>query len=559
MTKKYKFVIPIVFCIVISLIAFLPYLTTNYINNGIDISYHLSRLEGLAQSIKDGNFFPKIYLYKNNGYGYPWPLFYCDLFLIIPALLYNFGLSLINAYKLAMFIPILLTSFFSYYGFRSISKNKILPYLSSILFISLDVFLSDIYTRSGLGSVWAWPFLILVVIGSYKLLYCEEKKSLIFLIVGFTGLALSHNISFFFGVFYFILILLLNIFQLIKNKRKILYLFIAAIVSFGLCAYFLLPMLEIKMHQVLIMDQNYSYGANKSTYVDLFNTINQVKYYFLFDIVLMFIIEYKDKNVKRIYFNVCLLLISIFFILASSQYFHLPLTFTQFKSRTLPIARICYCIPLLIYGSCFISRYLNKYLQLGIVLLLVLNLFNISNKWYKVVENDDLLFDENSTLSDVLEYYVGYNSTVDTLIIEPDVDWLYLPASWNYNYREQPCVVTLEERKQVTCDIKKLDHGETSINWKESMRISNNVLFPVSYYKGYKVIFDDEAGNTITQPVMGDWQTGLVTVNVPTDFNEGTITIVYGGTKLQKVSAFCSVATLFLIVTYVIYIKRRKI
>ena len=110
MKNKFFKLFPILFCIIISLVIFIPYLTTDYINNATDLSYHLSRLEGLATSIKEGNFFPKIYPYKNNGYGYPWPVFYCDLFLIIPAITYNLGFGLINSYKLAMYIPVLLTA-----------------------------------------------------------------------------------------------------------------------------------------------------------------------------------------------------------------------------------------------------------------------------------------------------------------------------------------------------------------------------------------------------------------------------------------------------------------
>lgn len=558
MQRKIKVILPIIFCIVVALIAFFPYLTTNFINNGTDISYHLSRLEGLATSIKDGNFFPKIYLYKNNGYGYPWPLFYCDLFLMIPAIMYNLGLSIINSYKLAMFIPIILTSFFAYYGFKSVNDKKILPYIACIMFVFLNTFLSEIYSRSGLGAVWAWPFFILVIIGSYKLLYQDEKKSIWFLIGGFTGLALSHNISFFFGIFYFVLILLLNIFRFIKNKKKIKYLAIAAVVSFGLCAYFLLPMLEIKMNQVLIMDQNYTYDVYKSTFIDLSTSINQAKYFFIFTIFLMIIIEYRDKNIQRIYFNICLLLIACFFILSSSQYLHLPLTFTQFKSRTLPIARVCYCIPLLIYLSCFIDRYCKKNIQILIVILLVTSTFNISNKWYNFINSANMKFNQNDLLNDILKHYIGYNSTIDTLIIEPDVDWLYLPASWNYNYMNEPCVVTLEERKQVTCNVEKLDKGETRVKWDDSMSSSYNILFPVSYYKGYKAVFEKDNGEKITQSVMGDWQTGLVMVNVPKNFHRGTITIVYYGTKIQKLSFICSCATLIMIVVYLIYSRRKS-
>ncbi len=67
---------------------------THGVNLEHDTCFHLSRIEGLAQSFKDGIYMPRIYPYKNNNFGYASPLFYCDFFfLIIPALLYNAGLS----------------------------------------------------------------------------------------------------------------------------------------------------------------------------------------------------------------------------------------------------------------------------------------------------------------------------------------------------------------------------------------------------------------------------------------------------------------------------------
>lgn len=551
MKNKNKLIFAILFCIIIAVILYAPYLLTDYINNGTDISYHLSRIDGLATSIKQGNWFPKIYLFKNNGYGYAWPAFYCDIFLIIPALAYNFGLSLINSYKLAMFIPVLLTSFIAFFGAKTISSSKIYPYISAVTFTGCYVFINDIFLRSGLGSVWAWPFLVLVLFGIINLLWNDENKTVWMLTAGFTGLALSHNISFFFGVLLFVLVIALNVKTIIKDVKKIKTIIIAALLAFGLCAYFLIPMLELKLGQALIMDQNYSYEAYKQTFVPLAGTLKDVMKYFLIIICLAFIIEKKDKDKRRIYLTLCLLIISMFFILASSEYLNLPLTFTQFKSRTLPIARLCYFLPLSLYISLIIDKYLNnkiiRYLVIGVLI------FSVSNTAYeslKFIESYEIKFDSEDTLDDVLSYYIGYNSTVDTLIIDPDVDWLYLPASLNYDYTAKPCVVSLEERKNITCDVKKNTDGSTEIQWNSANTISNNILFPVSYYKGYKAHLYDVNGNEKLLNVMGDWNTGLVLVNVPEDFREGRIVVSYDGTKLQLISAVASILTLLGIVFY---------
>ena len=90
----------VLFCLVIAVLSLAPY-WTHGVNLEHDTCFHLSRIEGLAQSFKDGIYMPRIYPYKNNNFGYASPLFYCDFFLIIPALLYNAGLSwraAINSY-----------------------------------------------------------------------------------------------------------------------------------------------------------------------------------------------------------------------------------------------------------------------------------------------------------------------------------------------------------------------------------------------------------------------------------------------------------------------------
>lgn len=542
--KKYlDKILPILFCVVLSLIIFIPFLTTDYINNGIDISYHLSRLEGLATSIKEGNFFPRIYPYKNNGYGYPWPIFYCDISLILPAIAYNAGMSLINAYKLAMYIPILLAVLISFYSFKTMDKSKVLPYIAAVLIGAYTGFTNDIFFRSGIGSVWAYAFYPLVFVGSYHLLYGNKRNALWMLVGGFTGLALTHNISFFFGVFYLVLILIFNIKRLFTEKRWLV-LIIAGALSFGLCAYFLLPMLEFKLSQTYIMDQNYTYGAYVSTYVDFEYQFKQFIPYISLSMLGMVVIETKDRNTKRMYFFSMMIIIGLFFMTASTQYLNLPLTFTQFKSRTTGVAMMCCMFPGIYYISKTLERYSKRIINVAIVCLLIFNAFNVARKQLASVAADDERFPSDYTLEQVLyPLYVGYNSTVPELVIAPDVDWLYLPASWVYDYTANPCVVSLEDRQVLTCDITRNKGGEAVIYWNRQYYKTDHILFPISYYKGYEVYFIDINSNVKVMDANVDWTKGLVQVDVPEDFMEGKIAVKYAGTTVQKVSSVISMGT----------------
>ena len=557
MKNKLIKILPIIFCIGISLVVFIPYLCTNYINNATDISFHLSRLDGLATSIREGNFFPKIYPYKNNGYGYPWPVFYCDLFLIIPAIAINLGFGLINSYKLAMYIPVLLTAINSYFAFSNTYKSKSTPYIAVLCYTCCSFFTNDIFCRSGLGSVWAWAFFPLIFTGAYHLLYEDDNKANWMLIIGFTGLALSHNISFFFGIIVFTFILLCNIKRLL-NFRRLKSLIISAFISFGLSAYYLIPMVEFKLSQTFIMDQNYTFEAYKATYLELGYIITNNIILLLFAIVSIFASYKVNKDKSMVYFSTCLVTLGSFLLLSSTKYINLPLTFTQFKSRLLPIAYLCFIYPV-ISISIFVEEYANKLVKLMLIFFISLYIINSSIKNYEMVNEYEIKFSKDNTLEDVLyPLYVGYNSTVPELVIEPDVDWLYLPATWNYNYMDIPCIVDFNTREVVTCNLEKTVHGDTLVIWNNDYYHNKEVSFPVSYYKGYNIYFIDENSNIKIEKASDDMINGLVKVSVPDNFN-GKIVVSYDGTIIQKVAFVISVITLLSTLLSIAYKRIRKI
>ena len=64
------------------------------IGGGHDISFHLMRIEGLAEGLKMGQFPVKIQPAWYEGFGYGCSVFYGDLFLYIPACLRLLGVSL---------------------------------------------------------------------------------------------------------------------------------------------------------------------------------------------------------------------------------------------------------------------------------------------------------------------------------------------------------------------------------------------------------------------------------------------------------------------------------
>ena len=80
--RKHPVIFKLLLALVLATTFNIPYLTKDFLGIEHDTFFHLSRITGLADSIREGNLFPCIYPNKNNGFGYASPLFYCDFFIL---------------------------------------------------------------------------------------------------------------------------------------------------------------------------------------------------------------------------------------------------------------------------------------------------------------------------------------------------------------------------------------------------------------------------------------------------------------------------------------------
>ena len=109
MRKYRKLLIDIAIILAFTVLLMFPYLTKSFLAIEHDTFFHVSRIEQYAKALQHGQILPAIYPYENGGFGYGSPLFYSDIFLLLPAILHNLGLVLVDSYKLTVF----LASFFS--------------------------------------------------------------------------------------------------------------------------------------------------------------------------------------------------------------------------------------------------------------------------------------------------------------------------------------------------------------------------------------------------------------------------------------------------------------
>lgn len=165
-------------------------------HSGHDLGFHLYRIVSLSDALSKGAFPVRIYPERFNNYGYGSPLFYCDFFLLIPAVLHNaFSLDITTCWKVLMFLLNLATFFTAYYSYRFLSGSANIGLAATFLYTLSTYRLLDIYTRAAIGESCALVFFPLVFCGLVQVLR-EHPSGWLTLTVGYTGILLSHTLSF---------------------------------------------------------------------------------------------------------------------------------------------------------------------------------------------------------------------------------------------------------------------------------------------------------------------------------------------------------------------------
>lgn len=224
-------------------------LMVNYLfDNGVqDLTFHLTRIEGIKDGLLNGDFPVKIQPFWLNDHGYAASVFYGDVFLYIPALLRIMGVSVQGAYKFFIIFINAMTVFLSYHCFSKMSNRKI-GLLCAVVYSSHIYRLSDIYTRAAVGEYTAITFLPVVLYGLWKVYMLpeeseEHKRSWITITLGCTGIFLSHMISTEMTAL-FVLLTGIILWKKTFRKKTLLVLVKAAVATICLNVWFLIPFLD---------------------------------------------------------------------------------------------------------------------------------------------------------------------------------------------------------------------------------------------------------------------------------------------------------------------------
>lgn len=216
---------------------------------GHDQAYHLNRIAGITSALKAGYFPVRISPGWFDGFGYGISIFYPDIFLYFPAILYAEGIPLHVTMLFYMSGISLLTIISSWFCFTKITNNIPLGILGSALYSLSAYRLACVYTRSAVGEYTAMIFYPLIMYG----IYCIYTKSnnvqkkiseWFFLPLGMSGLLFCHILSTIITVI-LLTILFLLLWRISFKRLTIILLLKSALLTTALSLWIVIPFITM--------------------------------------------------------------------------------------------------------------------------------------------------------------------------------------------------------------------------------------------------------------------------------------------------------------------------
>lgn len=531
-----------------------------------DGNFHINRIIGTIQSIRDGQIFPMIIPNFVNGFGYGTNLFYPPLAMYLPIimLLLTFG-SVLNAFKLMIFIAVVFSGINIFNLIFNITESKKTSLIVALIYLTIPYKLVDIYVRMAIGEILAFVFIPLVFHGLYDIVEKNGDKWYL-LVIGAVGILLSHNISTFL-IALVSLIYLLAYSNKILQEKKLKKILICAIFIIGMVLFFFAPFLETMLssdyfveyyNNKINLEANSSYlyellmgKINNNYLITTFNA-NKANDEMCLTIGLQVLIpimftpfiwnKVKKEN-KKLY--IVTISIGIISAIASTNLFPWRILqntifgFIQFPMRMLIISTF----TLSIISGINISLLLNQKDCLKDIFVIILIIFIYIQPIINLVDFD-AEYDVNSAyeIEDISEY--------ENLLSKMCSEFEYLPINslinFEYIQNRKDIIYVLEGNTTIVEESK----NGTSLNAIISDTKENTTIeLPYIYYKGYSCTFNNKKINTFES------QNGMLSIALE-EGNEGTLNVKYTGTLIMYVSYLISIFTTVIFIFYIIKLKR---
>ncbi len=511
------------------LVAYSPYMQKDLVI-GSDWSFHLIRIETLASALARGEFPVKFHSDLCYGFGYGVGFFYSNLFLYIPAVLINMGVSLEVAYKLLAGLIFLFLYIGMFSAIWEMTYNKYVSAAAATTYVLSVSVLESFYQHFALGRSLALIFIPMALCGMYLVISRDQGRGL--LEIGFIGLIYSHVLSTALTVVVCAIFLLVMYREWISDRRKWKSLLLAVgVVSLMTAAYWI-PLLEQWTAQEYRASQPWTYvDENVIPVFDLLSDHAIGRLLLCLSLLLGFWILERacEKKVKVFYFTG----IGFFLITVVYHFWHIfrnVFKFLQFPYRLFSLSTVLIIIALALWLDSF---HLKKiWLKICMIILLVVNMcYAYQYMAGRINELEDL----------------GYRTLHEEIAgLGAGEEWL--PVQTTREYLKNPTIA-------------KNSNG-TSI---EGKRVDNCFVFtfgenaeycdvPFVWYRGFCALTEDGKELQVSQVP----ETGLVRVNTENLSASSEITVWYRGTWLQNVAYLISFVASLSWIFFTLYKRIKK-
>lgn len=550
-----KFLI-IVFAI--SVFACQPYLNNMMIYTH-DFGYHLNRIIQISKNLDLGIFPSFIHSGLLNNLGYANSIFYPEIFLYIPAILMSiFDLHALTVYKIFLIVITFFTFLSMYISSNGIFKKKEVAWISSLLYIFSLYRLTDIYVRGALGEILSFIFVPLIFYGLYEIIFSENKKWWI-IAIGLFGIANSHVLTFVIILPIIVLICIVNIDKIFKDKRRIINLIIAAILSILLCIGFFGPMLEQKFN-----DEFYIDGETIESSEELKERAMSLSMALGSNLKAGYAVDSDIRNDGMSEGVGAILLIFAMLILIRKGITYKE---NRFEIQIFILGLIiCFMVTKIFpWEKISVFNVIQFPFRLNFIPT-VLFAFVGANSFYEIVTNKR---DTCILISIIILVISGYVLSNVTLNFNPDVYQTYEDLVTGIDHETGsseylPVNSDVEDLDLYNINDKDVKYEFTQIGSKVEFYYPLNELemeinVPLIYYKGYKANIEDSNGNLTELEVVKNEDNGHVLIKGDKSLS-GKIIVEYKITIVQLVSYAISMITFIALIIYIIveYVKNKK-
>ncbi|KXT79154.1 hypothetical protein [Streptococcus sp. DD13] len=466
----------------------------------VDYGFHLTRIVGLAQSIRHGDFLPNINHLFTYGTGYPTPMFYGNWALYLPALAFiltKLGTVAFAVYTLQI---VLATTFSVYYCFSKMTGHRKASFYAAIL-------LPIAYPLFGYGMTLMVPLVPCLLYAIHRVLF-QKKYNPIPLALVIALLIQGHILSTMILAITSIVVVLFLIRKLdLKGIQSfVTSLVIGLLLSIG----FILQFLEQARSQQFFYEWKTRDFPFKTTF-----TSSEVKSLFqtLLDLFFKFNVNDASSYLKWLlfasmfwlffYFKKCkpftrvLLGTSLILLLATTNLLpwtsvlrHTFLSALQYPNRLIFFVPIFLLLALVNEGK---ERWLRGMLVVivPVYLFMILTTYHFQNKVAL-----DYMRETNRIMS---EAYVQIPALKDYLT--PSGDEYYTIDVHHKEIRDRDTLVKFDELNNATVRNIRYQYNRLSFDIQlQDPRKEAVIVLPKIWYKGYRATYS--AGAQGSQPAL---------------------------------------------------------